>query len=148
MISSTGQIGVKASSERYKKDITPMGLASEKLARLRPVTFHYKSDATGALEYGLIAEEVARVYPELVIRNQSGRIDGVRYDELAPMLLNELQQQRKQMNSQAAIIRNLNRRQDEFAMQTQQLYDLQRQMAELHAAFGKARPEEDLVANR
>lgn len=81
-------------------------------------------------------------------RNQSGRIEGVRYDELAPLLLNELQQQRKQMNAQAAVIRNLNRRQNEFAMQTQQLHVLQRQMPELHAALGKALPKEDLVANR
>jgi hypothetical protein len=123
MIFSTGQFGVKTSSERYKKDVTPMGAAPEQLERLRPVTFHYKSDGTGSLEFGLIAEEVARVYPELVIRNQSGRIEGVRYDELTPMLLNELQQQRKQMNAQAALIRNLNRRQNEFAIQTQQLHD-------------------------
>jgi hypothetical protein len=61
-----------------------------KLTQLRPVTFHLKTDPAGALQSGLIAEEVAQVYPELVIRDQNGRIDGVRYDELAPMLLNEV----------------------------------------------------------
>jgi trimeric autotransporter adhesin len=81
------------SSERFKKDITSMGSTAEKLQRLRPVTFHHKSVTTGTLEYGLRAEEVAKVYPERVLRNASGRIVGVRYDELAPMLLNELQQQ-------------------------------------------------------
>jgi len=90
MISSTGQLGVVTSSERFKTAIEPMGSRSAKLAQLRPVSFHLKSDPQGALQYGFIAEEVARVYPELVIRSEHGRIDGVRYDELAPMLLNEM----------------------------------------------------------
>jgi hypothetical protein len=59
--------------------------------------------AVDALQYGLIAEEVAKVYPELVIRNESGRIDGVRYDELAPMLLNEMQKQQNKSIAQAKI---------------------------------------------
>jgi hypothetical protein len=67
------------------------------LQRLRPVSFHLKSDPKGALQYGLIAEEVAKVYPELVIRDDKGRIDGVRYDELAPMLLSELQRQQQKL---------------------------------------------------
>jgi hypothetical protein len=78
-----------------------MGSNTPKLQQLRPVTFKLKSDAKGTRQYGLIAEEVAKVYPELVIRNEEGRIDGVRYDELAPMLLNEVQ-------NQAAEIRDLN----------------------------------------
>jgi hypothetical protein len=60
-----------------------------KLAQLRPVSCKLKSDATGTRQYGLIAEEVAKVHPELVLRDGSGKIQGVRYDELAPMLLNE-----------------------------------------------------------
>jgi hypothetical protein len=93
IVSSTGQLGVTVSSERFKTAIAPMGSDTAKLGQLRPVSFKLKSDATGTRQYGLIAEEVAKVYPELVIRNVSGRIDGVRYDELAPMLLNETQQQ-------------------------------------------------------
>jgi hypothetical protein len=93
MISSTGRLGIMVSSERYKTSITPMGSNTAKLEQLRPVTFHLKTDPKGALQYGLIAEEVAKIYPELVIRDGTGRIDGVRYDELAPMLLNEVQQQ-------------------------------------------------------
>ena len=91
-------------------DLHAAELAAE-LGQLRPVTFHLKTDPNGALQYGLIAEEVAKVYPELVIRDQNGRIDGVRYDELAPMLLNEMQAQRTQMSekidAQAAQIRLL-----------------------------------------
>jgi hypothetical protein len=92
-VTAGGQLGVLASSERYKTAIEPMGANTEKLRRLRPVSFHLKADPIGAVQYGLIAEEVAKVYPELVIRDENGRIDGVRYDELAPMLLNEVQKQ-------------------------------------------------------
>jgi hypothetical protein len=93
VITSSGQLGVKASSERYKTDIAPMGSVSDKLGQLRPVSFHLKADPNGEVQYGLIAEEVVKVYPELVIRDAKGQIDGVRYDELAPMLLKEVQHQ-------------------------------------------------------
>jgi len=159
VVSSTGQLGVTVSSERYKTGITPMGPNSQKLRELRPVTFHLKTDPEGALQYGLIAEEVAKVYPELVIRDKSGRIDGVRYDELAPMLLNEMQQQQMRMAAQtkniaaqaeksatqakevasqsehvaaqAAEIREL--KQQQLAARTEQLR-MQQQMAELKAS--------------
>jgi hypothetical protein len=104
VVSSTGQLGVTVSSERFKTAIVPMGSDTSKLGQLRPVSFRLKSDATGTRQYGLIAEEVAKVYPELVIRDQSGRIDGVRYDELAPMLLNEVQQQQSKITAQSETI--------------------------------------------
>jgi len=91
VIGSNGQLGTTSSAERFKTAIAPMGSRTGKLKDLRPVSFRYKSDPQGTLRYGLIAEEVAKVYPELVVRDRKGRIDGVRYDELAPMLLNELQ---------------------------------------------------------
>ena len=91
--------------------VANMGSNSAKLEQLRPVTFHLKADFQSALQYGLIAEEVAKVYPELVIRDATGRIDGLRYDELAPMLLNELKLQEQkfteQLDAQAAHIREL-----------------------------------------
>jgi hypothetical protein len=90
---TTSFLGVLASSERYKTAIAPLGPNSAKLGQLRPVSFHLKSDPTGAVQYGLIAEDVDKVYPELVIRDQAGEIQGVRYEELAPMLLREVQQQ-------------------------------------------------------
>jgi trimeric autotransporter adhesin len=94
-VSSKGQLGVVVSSERYKSDFADMGARSAKLRQLRPVTFHLKTDPKGAVQYGLIAGEVAKVYPELVIPGAGGRIDGARYDELAPILLNEVKQQRQ-----------------------------------------------------
>jgi hypothetical protein len=88
------------------------------------VSFRLKSDVTGTRQYGLIAEEVAKVYPELVIRDDSGRIDGVRYDELAPMLLNEVQQQQRKVAAQAEV----NAAQDrQNAVQAAEIRDLKQQ---------------------
>lgn len=100
-ISSSGQLGVLASSERFKTAIAAMGDSSEKLAALRPVTFKLKSDPEGTVQYGLIAEEVAKVYPELVVHGADGRINGVRYEELAPMLLNAVQKELRTQTLQA-----------------------------------------------
>jgi hypothetical protein len=96
-ISATGQLGVLASSERYKTNVASMGPSSEKVRELRPVTFRLKSDPKAGVQYGLIAEEVAKVYPELVIRGDKGQIEGVRYEELTPMLLNEVQRQQQEL---------------------------------------------------
>jgi hypothetical protein len=104
MIDSSGQLGVVVSSERFKTAIAPMGANTVKLEHLRPVVFKLKTDAKGTLQYGLIAEEVAKVYPELVIRDEKGRVDGVRYDELAPMLLNEVQQQAAEIRDLKKIV--------------------------------------------
>jgi hypothetical protein len=87
-----GQLGVIASSERFKTDVADMGAAASRLDDLRPVTFRLRADAGGTTQYGLIAEEVARVYPELVIRDAQGQASGVRYEELAPMLLAKLRE--------------------------------------------------------
>jgi hypothetical protein len=97
-ITSSGQLGVLASSERYKTDVHPMQ-GTERLTNLRPVTFHLKNNLNGDLQYGLIAEEVAKVYPELVTRDEKGVIQGVRYEELTPMLLNEVKRQQRQIAS-------------------------------------------------
>ncbi|HMD72505.1 MAG TPA: tail fiber domain-containing protein, partial [Steroidobacteraceae bacterium] len=131
-VTSLGQLGVLASSERYKTDITPIGATAGKLEQLRPVSFHLKTDPTGALQYGLIAEEVFKVFPELVIRDGSGKIQGVRYEELAPMLLSEVQQQQATISAQADEIRDLKQQQqDKFAAQSDQLNQLQQQFTQL-----------------
>lgn len=108
VVNSAGQLGVAGtSSERFKTDIATMGSSTEKLAQLRPVKFHYKHDTEGTQYYGLVAEEVAKVYPELVVHGPHGRIDGVRYDELSPMLLNLVQQQSAEIKEQRDEIRML-----------------------------------------
>src|SRR5262249_54984916 len=89
LIDSFGQLGTISSSARFKKDIKPMEKASEAIHALKPVMFHYKSDGTNRPEFGLIAEEVAEVNPDLVVRDKNGEIYTVRYDAVNAMLLNE-----------------------------------------------------------
>ena len=73
VVSDNGQLGTAASSERFKKDIATMDKASEAILSLRPVTFHYKTDAKGIPQFGLIAEEVAKVNPALVLPDKEGK---------------------------------------------------------------------------
>ena len=88
-IDNTGKLGTVVSSRRFKHDIKPMDKASEAILALKPVTFHYKNDAKNTPCFGLIAEEVAEVNPDLVVRNKNGDIYTVRYDQVNAMLLNE-----------------------------------------------------------
>ena len=91
-VNSTGRLGRgNVSSRRYKHEIKPMENASEALLALKPVTFRYSKeyDATQTLAFGLIAEEVAEVYPDLVGRNPEGQPESVRYEQINAMLLNE-----------------------------------------------------------
>ena len=88
--------GCVGSSRRFKDEIADMGDSSVKLFQLRPVTFLYKpqyDDGSRHLQYGLIAEEVAKVYPEMAVYDKDGQPSGVKYQLLAPMLLNELQKE-------------------------------------------------------
>ena len=93
--STSGQLGIPFSSARYKRDIVAVGARSEVVMQLRPVTFAYKEETSGIVHYGLIAEEVALVYPELVTRTATGEVQTVRYHELIPLLLNQLQRQQQ-----------------------------------------------------
>jgi hypothetical protein len=101
VIDANGQLGTIPSSRRFKKEIKPMDKASESILALKPVTFHYKSDKTGTPQFGLIAEEVAEVNPDLVVRNGNGEIYTVRYDAVNAMLLNELLKEHKKVEAQS-----------------------------------------------
>ncbi|MGC1323819.1 MAG: tail fiber domain-containing protein [Candidatus Udaeobacter sp.] len=95
VVSDTGQLGIAASSERFKKDIAAMEKASKVILSLRPVTFHYKTDTKGTPQFGLIAEEVAKVNPALVLPDKEGKPYTVRYDAVNAMLLNEFLKEHK-----------------------------------------------------
>ena len=95
------------SSARYKSGIQPLNQLSNKLWQLRPVTFRYKQDPQGERQYGLIAEQVAKVYPELVVRGDKGEIESVQYRELIPLMLNEMQHQQVTMQHQKAALTEL-----------------------------------------
>src|SRR5262249_25351896 len=96
-INNAGQLGIVASSARYKRDIQDMAAGSQGLYRLRPVIFRYKQDPQGQRQYGLIAEEVAKVYPELVTKGPDGKGGSVQIHELAPSLLNDMQRQQREI---------------------------------------------------
>jgi hypothetical protein len=106
---ATGRVGHLASSKRYKEDIKPMDKASEALYRLKPVTYRYKKeiDPSQSLEYGLIAEEVAQVNPNLATRNGKGQIESVRFMAVNAMLLNEFLKEHKKVEEQQATIAEL-----------------------------------------
>jgi hypothetical protein len=113
VIDSDGQLGTTSSSRRYKEDIQDMGDASRGLMQLRPVTFRYQkpfADGTKPVQYGLIAEEVADVFPDLVARSSDGQIETVKYQLLDSLLLNELQREARQVQQQADTIRLLESR--------------------------------------
>lgn len=96
-ITSSGQLGVLASAERFKTNIAPMQGVSQKISELHPVTFRLKTGSQDTQQYGLNAEQVAKVYPEMVIHGTDGNIAGVRYEELAPLLLGELTQLQREL---------------------------------------------------
>jgi hypothetical protein len=104
VIDSVGQLGTYASSARFKKEIKPMDQASEAILALRPVRFQYKNDTKGIPQFGLVAEEVEKVDPDLVIRDKEGKPLSVRYDAVNAMLLNEFLKEHSKVQEQGATI--------------------------------------------
>jgi len=137
VVNSAGRLGVVLSSARYKHDIRDMGEASSKLLKLHPVTFRYNNDPDGTLQYGLIAEEVEKVYPELVVYGADGKVETVRYSMLTSMLLNEVQRQAKENQRQGQQIRILaaeaERKDDQIASQQKQIDALRKEDAQIDA---------------
>jgi hypothetical protein len=129
-VSSDGKLGTSASSRRFKEQIADMGDSSSGLFQLRPVTFFYKpqyDDGSHALQYGLIAEEVAKVYPEMVVYDKDGQPYTVKYQLLAPMLLNELQKQHTVVAAQQDVIKT----------QQQQIEQMQQRLSRLESLIAK-----------
>ena len=110
VIDANGQLGTVSSSRRYKEDIRDMRDASKGLVNLRPVTFRYKqayADGAKPIQYGLIAEEVAEVYPDLVVYDDDGQADTVQYRKVNAMLLNEVQRQHRELREQQRQVEDL-----------------------------------------
>jgi hypothetical protein len=105
-VSASGQLGVKASSARFKEAIKPMDKASEAIFSLQPVTFRYKKalDPEALPQFGLVAEQVAKVDPDLVARDVDGKPYTVRYEEVNAMLLNEFLKEHRKVEEQTATI--------------------------------------------
>jgi len=109
LINSNNKLGTTMSSKRFKKEIRPMDKASDSLLALKPVTFRYKEeiDPTGTTQFGLVAEQVEKVSPDLVVRDAEGKPYSVRYDQVNAMLLNEFLKTHSKMEEQEATIAHL-----------------------------------------
>jgi hypothetical protein len=108
-VDNDGKLGVFLSAHRFKTDISDMATASEAILALRPVTFHYKPelDKTGIPQFGLVAEEVEAINPDLVTRDKEGKVNTVRYEAVNAMLLNEFLKEHRKNQQQEATIRRL-----------------------------------------
>ena len=104
-----GKLGIAASSERFKDEIKPMDKASEAIFALQPVTFYYKKeiDPTRTSQFGLVAEDVEKVNPALVVRDKEGKPYSVRYDQVNAMLLNEFLKEHRKNEEQEKTIAEL-----------------------------------------
>src|SRR5205823_11923577 len=104
-----GKLGVVLSARRFKIDIADMAAASQAILALRPVTFHYKPelDKTGIPQFGLVAEEVAKINPDLVTYDGKGEVSTVRYEAVNAMLLNEFLKEHRKIEQQGATIAEL-----------------------------------------
>ena len=108
-VNSSHKLGTLTSSSRFKDDIKPMERVSEALFALKPVTFHYKKeiDPAGMHQFGLVAEEVEKVNPDLVVRDKEGKPYSVRYEQVNAMLLNEFLKEHRKNDEQEATIARL-----------------------------------------
>jgi hypothetical protein len=109
IVDASGHLGTVVSSQRFKDEIKPMNKVSEAILALKPVTFRYKKevDSQGSPQFGLVAEEVAKVSPDLVARDAKGEVYTVRYDAVNAMLLNEFLKEHRKNEKQEAMIEEL-----------------------------------------
>ena len=107
IVNANGQLGTVLSSARFKTAIKPMDKTSDAILALKPVTFRYKEelDPDGVPQFGLIAEEVEKVNPDLVVRGEDGKVSTVRYEAVNAMLLNEFLKEHRKVESLERLLR-------------------------------------------
>jgi len=148
VIDGAGQLGTTPSSQRFKHDIKPMNKTSEAILALNPVTFHYKSDNTGTPQFGLIAEEVAKVNPDLIVRDENGEIYTVRYDAVNAMLLNEfLKEHRRVQELEATVAQQRKDSEATAVRQQKQIEVLTAGLQKVSAQFELNKPAPQTVLN-
>jgi Chaperone of endosialidase len=148
LIDSAGQLGTASSSRRFKNEIKPMDKASEAILALKPVTFHYKCDNTGTPQFGLIAEEVAKVNPDLVVRDENGEIYTVRYEAVNAMLLNEFLKEHRKVEAQEATITQLRQDfQSKLAEHQKEIKALTAGLQKVSAQIEMSKPASQMVGN-
>ena len=146
VVNSSGQLGTAPSSERFKEAIKPMDKASEAILALKPVTFRYKQelDPNGIPQFGLIAEEVEKINPDLVVRGEDGKIMTVRYEAVNAMLLNEFLKEHRTVQE----LRELAAKQQALAAQQQkQIEALAATVQKVSDQVALGKPAPQLVAN-
>jgi Chaperone of endosialidase len=141
VIDSAGQLGTLGSAHRLKKEIKPMDKASEAILALKPVTFQYKSNKTNRPEFGLIAEEVAAVNSDLVIRDKNGEIYTVRYDAVNAMLLNEFLKEHRKVEQLTKDFES------KLVQQQKQIEALSADLDKVNAKLETSKPTKQLVTN-
>ena len=157
LINSDNKLGTTTSSARFKEAIKPMDKASEAILALKPVTFRYKKelDPQGTQQWGLVAEDVEKVNPDLVVRDNQGKPYSVRYDQVNAMLLNEFLKEHKKVEKQQATIAELKSTvaqqqkgfQSRLAEQQKQLEALTSGLQKVSAQLEASKPAPQVVNN-
>src|SRR6266513_321336 len=143
IIGSNGQLGTVLSSARFKTDIKPMDKASEAVLALKPVTFRYKQelDPDAIPQFGLVAEQVEKVNPDLVVRDENGKVMTVRYEAINAMLLNEFLKEHRRVEEQRAYFEL------KLAQQQKQIEALTATIQKVSDQVALSKPAPQLVAN-
>jgi trimeric autotransporter adhesin len=144
LIAGDNQLGTMSSSRRFKKDIKPMDQASEAILALKPVRFQYKSDNTNTPQFGLVAEEVADVNSDLVVRDKNGEIYTVRYDAVNAMLLNEFLKEHKAFLEER---RNVKKLEAALEAVTKRLNEQEAKIESVSAQMDIAKTTAQMVSN-
>ena len=145
MCGSDGKLTANPSSQRFKHDIKPMDNASEAILALKPVSFLYNNDSTDTPWLGLIAEDVAKVNENLIVRDKEGKPFGVRYDQVNAMLLNEFIKEHKKAEAQQASIAELK---STVGILTAQLKEQAAQIQKVSAQLEVSKTAPQVVANK
>ena len=150
VVNAGGQLGMAPSSARFKQEIQDMDKASDVLLALRPVSFRYKPeiDPEGVPQFGLVAEEVEKVNPDLVVRDRDGKAYTVRYDAVNAMLLNEfLKEHRKVENLENDFQATVAQQQKEIAALTATVKEQATQIQKVNARLEATKPAPQVVNN-
>ena len=123
VVGNDGHLGTVVSSERFKEAIKPMDKVSEAILSLQPVTFRYKQelDPNGVPQFGLIAEQVDKINPDLVVRGEDGKVTTVRYEAVNAMLLNEFLKEHRKVEEQGATIAQMKKQIDALTATVQKV---------------------------
>lgn len=150
LVAANGHLGTVTSSARFKENVKPMDKASEAIFSLKPVIFRYKKeiDPVGTSQFGLIAEDVEKINRDLVVRDEKGRVNTVRYDQVNAMLLNEfLKEHRKMQELEASFARKQDDLHSKLAEQEKQIAALASDLQKVRADLEISRPAPQMVLN-